>query len=71
MLKSPEPAKKTAKPRFNKGAFYRQCRMLHAYLSAGAFVMLMFFALSGLLLNHPHLHFCQRFLEHHDASAKR
>lgn len=53
MLKSPEPAKKTAKPRFNKGAFYRQCRMLHAYLSAGAFVMLMFFALSGLLLNHP------------------
>tara|TARA_B100000678_G_scaffold154917_1_gene129492 strand:- start:2059 stop:2619 length:561 start_codon:yes stop_codon:yes gene_type:complete len=27
--------------------------MLHAYLSAAAFVMLMFFALSGLLLNHP------------------
>ena len=38
---------------FNKGAFYRTCRMLHAYLSAGAFITLMFFAISGLMLNHP------------------
>lgn len=56
MLKAAEPTAKPAKPtrpKFNKGAFYRTCRMLHAYLSAAAFVMLMFFALSGLLLNHP------------------
>lgn len=38
---------------FNKAAFYRTCRMLHAYLSAAAFVLLTFFALSGFLLNHP------------------
>ena len=40
-------------PKFNKGAFYRTCRMLHAYLSAAAFVMLFFFATTGFLLNHP------------------
>ncbi|MEL6170807.1 MAG: PepSY-associated TM helix domain-containing protein [Pseudomonadota bacterium] len=45
-----KPAKKK---RFNKGAFYRTSRMLHGYLSAAAFLMLMFFAASGLLLNHP------------------
>ena len=49
----------TVKPRIwkrfkiNKGAFYRTCRMLHAYLSAAAFILLMFFAMSGFLLNHP------------------
>ncbi len=53
MLKTPEKNAVTTRRRFNKGAFYRQCRMLHAYLSAAAFVLLMFFALSGLLLNHP------------------
>lgn len=36
-----------------KGTFYRYCRMAHAYLSAAAFIMLMFFAASGILLNHP------------------
>ncbi|MEZ5986094.1 MAG: PepSY-associated TM helix domain-containing protein [Hyphomonas sp.] len=41
------------RPKFNKGAFYRTCRMLHAYLSAAAFIMLIFFALTGFLLNHP------------------
>ncbi|MEL6861988.1 MAG: PepSY-associated TM helix domain-containing protein [Pseudomonadota bacterium] len=46
---APKPAKK----RFNKGAFYRTSRMLHGYLSAAAFLLLMFFAASGLLLNHP------------------
>ncbi|MEM9841059.1 MAG: PepSY-associated TM helix domain-containing protein [Pseudomonadota bacterium] len=39
--------------KFNKGAFYRTSRMLHAYLSAAAFLMLIFFAASGILLNHP------------------
>jgi uncharacterized protein len=38
---------------FNRGAFYRNCRMLHGYLSAAAFVLLIFFALTGFLLNHP------------------
>lgn len=47
------PAAKAPRRKFNKGAFYRTCRMLHAYLSAAAFMTLMFFALSGLLLNHP------------------
>ncbi|MEO0451911.1 MAG: PepSY-associated TM helix domain-containing protein [Pseudomonadota bacterium] len=46
-------AQKPAKKRFNKGAFYRTSRMLHGYLSAAAFLLLMFFAASGLLLNHP------------------
>jgi uncharacterized protein len=37
----------------DKGAFYRLCRMLHAYLSAFAFLALMFFAITGITLNHP------------------
>jgi hypothetical protein len=38
---------------FDKGAFYRLCRMLHAYLSAFAFLALIFFSITGLLLDHP------------------
>lgn len=38
---------------FDRGAFYRLCRMLHAYLSAFAFLALMFFSATGLLLDHP------------------
>ncbi|MEO0551498.1 MAG: PepSY-associated TM helix domain-containing protein [Pseudomonadota bacterium] len=54
MTSPPQSAnKKPEKKRFNKGAFYRTCRMLHGYLSAAAFLLLMFFAASGLLLNHP------------------
>ncbi|MEM1035622.1 MAG: PepSY-associated TM helix domain-containing protein [Pseudomonadota bacterium] len=41
------------KKKFNRGAFYRACRMWHGYLSAAAFIMLIFFASSGILLNHP------------------
>jgi hypothetical protein len=37
----------------DKGGFYRLCRMLHAYLSAFAFLALMFFAVTGITLNHP------------------
>lgn len=33
--------------------FYRQCRLWHGYLSAFAFLSLMFFSATGLLLNHP------------------
>lgn len=41
------------KATFDRGAFYRLSRMLHAYLSAFAFLALMFFAATGLLLDHP------------------
>jgi hypothetical protein len=37
----------------NRGDFYRFCRMVHGYLSAFAFVSLMFFSVTGILLNHP------------------
>ena len=32
---------------------YRQCRLWHGYLSAFAFVALLFFAVTGIFLNHP------------------
>ncbi len=35
------------------GDFYRLCRMLHGYLSAAAFIALIFFSVTGLFLNHP------------------
>jgi hypothetical protein len=35
------------------GSLYRLARMLHAYLSAFAFLALIFFSLTGLTLNHP------------------
>jgi hypothetical protein len=38
---------------FDKGALFRLCRMLHAYLSAFAFLALFFFSVTGVLLNHP------------------
>lgn len=41
------------KTRFRKNDLYRYSRMLHAYLSAFAFLTLIFFALTGLFLNHP------------------
>jgi hypothetical protein len=36
----------------SKAAFYRLCRNWHGYLSAVAFVWLLFFAITGILLNH-------------------
>lgn len=33
--------------------FYRLCRVWHGYLSAFAFVWLLFFSITGILLNHP------------------
>jgi hypothetical protein len=47
-----EKASKTGAP-FDKGALFRLCRMLHAYLSAFAFLALFFFSATGILLNHP------------------
>ncbi|WP_321490013.1 PepSY-associated TM helix domain-containing protein [uncultured Hyphomonas sp.] len=52
-LNMPLRSRLLKRPKFNKGAFYRTCRMLHAYLSAAAFILLIFFALTGFLLNHP------------------
>jgi uncharacterized protein len=46
------PRKARPMPRW-KIEFYRQCRLWHGYLSAFAFLSLMFFSLTGLLLNHP------------------
>ena len=39
-----------------KGAFYRLMRDWHGYLSAFAFLSLLFFAVTGVLLNHPKLY---------------
>lgn len=36
-----------------KAKLHRYSKILHAYISAFAFLILMFFAASGLLLNHP------------------
>ena len=36
-----------------KFRIYRQCRLWHGYLSAFAFAALLFFATTGLILNHP------------------
>jgi len=38
---------------FDKGAVFRLSRMLHAYLSAFAFLALFFFSATGVLLDHP------------------
>ena len=35
------------------GDVYRWCRWLHGYLSAFAFLSLMYFSITGILLNHP------------------
>lgn len=51
--KSAAKKKPVAKKGFDKGAFYRTSRMLHAYISAFAFLALMFFSVTGILLNHP------------------
>jgi hypothetical protein len=39
--------------KFSRGDFYRWCRLIHGWLSAVAFLVLVFFAVTGLLLNHP------------------
>jgi len=47
-----EPAKKRAAPG-GKAAFYRLARDWHGYLSAFAFLALLFFSITGVVLNHP------------------
>jgi hypothetical protein len=61
-MNAPLPAKAKSKRKgkgkgkteggLDKGAFFRLCRMLHAYLSAFAFLALIFFSATGVLLNH-------------------
>jgi uncharacterized protein len=51
------PVRKETLPRnklsLDRGSVFRLCRMLHAYLSAFAFIALFFFSATGILLNHP------------------
>jgi hypothetical protein len=51
-MDQPKKPKKKSGGSF-KGEFYRQMRLWHCYLSAFAFVALMFFSATGLFLNHP------------------
>lgn len=44
------PAQESRKARAD---FYKQCRIWHGYLSAFAFMALIFLSVTGLLLNHP------------------
>ena len=43
----------SAAPSRLKPGFQRQCRLWHGYLSAFAFGALLFFAITGIALNHP------------------
>ncbi|MGZ3399485.1 MAG: PepSY-associated TM helix domain-containing protein [Caulobacteraceae bacterium] len=54
---------------FDKGAFFRLSRMLHAYLSAFAFLTLIFFSATGVLLNHPEWFEAYQPAEHQVAFA--
>jgi len=47
------PTNKSVQSSGLKLRFYRQCRIWHGYLSAFAFVALLFFAVTGIFLNHP------------------
>lgn len=48
-----EDTTKRRERRMARNRFYQQCRIWHGYLSAVAFLALIFFAITGLLLNHP------------------
>ena len=49
-----QTSRPAAKPRSAfEIALHRQCRAWHGYLSAFAFIALMFFSATGILLNHP------------------
>jgi hypothetical protein len=52
MVSDALPRRPRPMPRW-KIEFYRQSRLWHGYLSAFAFLSLMFFSATGLLLNHP------------------
>lgn len=50
---SADMSKPTTLRRISKAAVYRACRDWHGYLSAFAFLALIFFSATGLILNHP------------------
>lgn len=52
-MKADAKPKAAKKPINWKAEIYRQSRTWHGYLSAFAFLTLIFFAITGLLLNHP------------------
>ncbi len=52
MVSDALPRRPRPMPRW-KIELYRQSRLWHGYLSAFAFISLMFFSVTGLLLNHP------------------
>ncbi len=45
--------KRRGEARFDRGAFFRLSRLVHAYVSAFAFLALIFFSATGLLIDHP------------------
>lgn len=49
----PRDDAETRPPRNLKGMVYRQARLWHGWLSAAAFLALIFFSATGLLLNNP------------------
>ena len=50
---SAQTGKPITQRRLSKAAIYRACRDWHGYLSAFAFLALIFFSATGLILNHP------------------
>lgn len=59
---------KTARGGSWKGELYRQSRAWHGYLSAFAFLALIFFSVTGLVLNHPE--WTERLKEQPEREAK-
>lgn len=53
MAEAVEPAKIRAAPAVSRSALFRLARAWHGYLSAVAFVTLLFFAATGIVMNHP------------------
>jgi hypothetical protein len=53
MLEQRQKTKSSSGSNNWRAAFYRHCRAWHTYLSAFAFLALIFFAATGLVLNHP------------------
>ena len=50
-----EQAKARAAPAVSRSAFFRLAREWHGYLSAIAFVALLFFSATGIVMNHPNI----------------
>ena len=55
MADAVEPAKVRASPAISRPALFRLAREWHGYLSAIAFVALLFFSATGIVMNHPNI----------------